>query len=271
MNKLFSTIIVFLINLTAFFCLLPSIALSLDEDTASKLINIATIDYPPLMGEQEGLMTDIVKEAFSIQEYQVNYTLIPMARIAWSITEGDSDAAIGSIHWLRGKQLLEQVRHKTIYYTGMHLFYRKQQFPEGINYQDLSEINQYKIGYIRSGSMLQVLKKAGIKPQLVKDLATNSRKLKTQRIDMFVATELGGWGAIKKKYPDAVNEFAMMPRPILDILGSGDVIFPLKNKHIQGIFERGLLKLINNGGYRQILEKYYGKGKIPTNLLPLIL
>jgi len=271
MNKLFSTIIVFLINLTAFFCLLPSIALSLDANTAPNSINIATIDYPPLMGEKEGLMTDIVRKAFSIQNYQVNFTLIPMARIAWSITEGDSDAAIGSIHWLRGKQLLEQVGHKTIYYTGMHFFYRQQQFPNGINYQDLSEISQYKVGYIRSGSMLKVLNEAGIKPQLVKDLATNSRKLKTQRIDMFVATELGGWGAIKKKYPDTVNEFAMMPRPILDILGSGDIIFPVKHGHLQDIFERGLFQLKKNGSYRQLLEKYYGKGNIPTYLMPLIL
>ncbi len=271
MNKLFSPMIVFLINLTAFSSLIPSVALSFDAEVAHPSINIATIDYPPLMGEKEGLMTEIVREAFLIQDYHVNFTLMPMARIAWSITEGDSDAAIGSIHWLRGKQVLEQVSYKTIYYTGMHFFYRKQQFPDGINYHNLSEINKYKVGYIRSGSMLKVLNDAGIKPQLVKDLATNSRKLKTQRIDMFVATELGGWGAIKKKYPDTVNEFAMMPKPILDILGSGDVIFPVKHGHLQDIFERGLLQLKNNGSYRQLLEKYYGKGNIPTYLMPLIL
>ncbi len=230
-------------------------------------INIATIDYPPLMGAKEGLMTDIVREAFLTQSYRVNFTLIPMARIAWSITESDSDAAIGSIHWFRGQPTLDQVVFSTIYYTGMHFFYRKAQFPNEIIYNQLSELKHYNIGYIQSGSMLNILNDAGIKPELVKDLATNTKKLKNERIDMFVATELGGWGAIRKLYPNQMDQFAMTTRPILDIIGSGDIVFPKKNKALKKLFILGLSTIKKNGRFIELLEQYYGKGNIPAKLL----
>jgi ABC-type amino acid transport substrate-binding protein len=221
------------------------------------------------MGSKEGLMTDIVKEAFLTQAYHVDFNLVPMARIPWSISEGDSDATIGSIHWFKSKKVLDQVNFSTIYYTGMHFFFRKEQFPLGIEYQYLSELKNYRIGYIQSGSLLKALDDANIKPILVKDIATNSRKLQTKRIDMFIATELGGWGAIKKKYPRDVEKFAMTPKPILNFIGSGDIVFPHKNSRLKEIFELGFSQLKNNGTYFNILEKYYGKKNIPKELLSL--
>lgn len=264
MNRIFTSPFAVILVLVVTLSLTLSSQLALSSPPS---INIATIDYPPLMGAKEGLMTDIVREAFLTQSYQVNFTLVPMARISWSVIQSDSDAAIGSIFWFKGEDTLEQVKFSTIYYTGMHFFYRKAQFPQGINYQNLSDLNQYNIGYIQSGSMLNILHEAGIKPELVKDLATNSRKLKNERIDMFVATELGGLGAIKKLYPDQMNQFAMTPRPILDIIGSGDIVFPNRNLHLKKIFALGLSAIKRNGHFVKLLEKYYGKGNIPAKLL----
>jgi ABC-type amino acid transport substrate-binding protein len=232
-----------------------------------KTVNIATIDYPPLMGKNGGLMTDIVKEAFLTQSYQVQFTLIPMARIAWSISEGVSEAAIGSRHWVKNEALKESASFNSIYFTGMHFFYRKEQFPTGIQYKKLEDLKPYNIGYIQSGSMISLLNKAGLKPQLVKDLVTNCRKLENQRIDTFVATELGGWGAINKQYPNKSNSFAMMPKPILDFIGSGDIIFPSHNKELNKIFNTGLTTLKKTGRYKEILENYYGKNKVPDYLI----
>lgn len=232
-----------------------------------KTVSIATIDYPPLMGSHGGLMTDIVKEAFLTQSYQVRFTLMPMARIAWSISEGDSEAAIGSRHWIKDEGLKNKASFNSIYFTGMHFFYLKNQFPAGIIYKHLSDLKPYNIGYIQSGSMLTQLNNAGLKPQLVKDLVTNSRKLETQRIDMFVATELGGWGAINKQYPKKTNSFAMMPKPILDFVGSGDIIIPKKNKNLIKLFNQGLTEIKQSGRYREILDHYYGKHNVPDYLL----
>jgi len=266
MNQLFSKVLTFVVSLTiASMCLANAIT----PPDEHRTIQVTTIDYPPLMGPKEGLMTDLVRAAFSSQSYSVNFVIVPMARIPWSITHSNSDAVLGSILWFKEKNIIEKISFQTIYYSGVHFFYRKAQFPAGIAYNKLTELVQYKIGYIQSGSLLKVLEESNIYPQLVKDLTTNSRKLKTERIDMFIATELGGWGAIKKIYPDKVVQFAMTPRPILDIMGSGDILFPSKSRDVKEIFEAGFSLLKTNGTYLKILEKYYGKDNIPENLLTL--
>lgn len=266
MNQLFSKVLTFVVSLTtASMCLANAIT----PPDVHRTVQITTIDYPPLMGPEEGLMTDLVRAAFNSQSYSVNFVIVPMARIPWSITHSNSDAVIGSILWFKEKEVIEKISFQTIYYSGVHFFYRKAQFPAGITYDELTELDQYKVGYIQSGSILRLLNESGIHPQLVKDLTTNTRKLKTKRIDMFIATELGGWGAIKKIYPDKVAQFAMTPRPILDMMGSGDILFPNKSRHLKEIFAAGFSQLKDDGTYLKILEQYYGKGHIPENLLTL--
>lgn len=232
-----------------------------------KHINITTIDYPPLMGHKSGLMTDIVEAAFLARSLNVSYKIYPMARIIWSVTDGDSDATIGSIRWFKSGKRARDVLHDQIYQTNMHFFYKKDRFVGGLVYGALEELQKYDIGYITGGSLTSILKNAGIDVQYVDDLEKNAKKLNLDRIDMFGATELGGWTVLEKLYPESLDQFTISDKPVLSI--SGDIIFPKSKPEIQREFQKGFQEIQENGTYLQLLRKYYGRGKIPENLLAI--
>lgn len=219
------------------------------------------------MGAQSGMITEVVTEAFAAKSIAVKYEIYPMSRILWSITEGDSDATIGSILWYQKDKQGQSVLVNNIYDTGMFFFYKKETFPQGIAYQKLKELDKYKIGYITGGALISVFAKSQVKPHLVKDLATNVKMLNRLRIDMFAGTELGGWEAIKKQYPGSMEEFAMSEDAIYDIRGG--IMFPKDRGDLQELFQQGFMIIKNNGTYLKLLKKYYGLRPIPQNLLDI--
>lgn len=228
-----------------------------------RTLHIPTIDYPPLMGVDHGIMTDIVREAFATRSIKVDFEIYPMVRIPWAVTDGNSDAAVGSILWFDDKMQRERLLSSTLYISSMHLFYKKSRFEDGLIYSDLSELKPYVIGYIPSGLLMPMFTNKGIKPELVPDIRSNATKLQLSRIDMFAATELGGWGAIREQFPNFVKEFAMS-EPLAS--GTGDIIFPADKKELKHEFDQGFRTIVENGTYQAILKQYYVDQPIPPEL-----
>ena len=106
-----------------------------------------------------------------------------------------------------------------------------------------------------------------LKPEFVRDIKANDAKLALHRIDMFAATELGGWAAIAKQYPNETNNFRMAKQQIHSI--TGDIIFSKDKAQLQKEFRLGFQEIKHNGTYLSILKKYYGNRQIPAELLVL--
>lgn len=234
----------------------------------SKTIQIATIDYPPLMGVQNGVMTEIVTEAFKSKGITIEYKIYPMSRIVWSVTEGNDLAVVGSRAWFHKANNIKNVHPVSIYYTGLNFFSLKEKFPQGVIFEKLEDLKKYKIGYVRGGSLIPIFNKANLKLELVTALSQNASKVYTGRVDMFAATELGGWGVIQKHYPNEMNKFTISKKYIHQI--NGDIVFAKNQVALMEIFQQGFEIIKNNGTYLKILKKYYINIEIPDKLLELI-
>lgn len=252
------------VNLLLFlFCALccPTQATAIDQ----KNVTIVTIDYPPLLGGPGTIMTDIVTSAFQEAGIKVNFNVYPLARVVKVIVTGNAQAALGSRNWFNRAQDKDAVSFVTLYWLNMNLFYLKERFPKGLVYKQLSDLAAYRIAYIRGGALIPIFAKAKIKPELVATLRQNVKKVYAGRDDMFAATELGGWSAIKKYYPDSINQFSSAEKPIYDM--SADIIFAPNQQALLQQFNQGLDAIKKNGTYLAIVNKYYDGKKIPDAIL----
>ena len=251
-------LILLLVN---FLASMEAVAKELAPVNASKSIKIAMIDYPPLMGINGGLMTDMAREAFKSQGIEAQFHILPMSRIALALSEGHVPAVLGTRAW----SFLKEVVAVRIFYSGMNFFSLKSKFPNGVEFSKLEELKKYEIGYSRGGSLMPLFTKAGLVPNLVVSGDQNVKKLYFNRIDMFASTELAGWGIIEKYYPDKLHEFTMSENTIMEI--SGDIIFEKKQTQLVSTFRKGLNHIKKNGTAMNILKAYFKGRKIPDYLL----
>ncbi|NVK24856.1 MAG: transporter substrate-binding domain-containing protein [Gammaproteobacteria bacterium] len=234
----------------------------------NQTIFVGTVEYPPLMGKKTGLATEIVKAAFKSQNIDVVYEVYPMSRIIWSVENSINVASVGSRDWIKADQDADKIINTTFYYTNMNLFYLKERFPNGFNYRDLSNLKPYSIGYIRGGSLTQLLENQALNIIYSATMNANVRLLEINRVDFIAATELGGWGALEKHSTRPLADFARAEQNIHTI--SGDILFPESQEQLKATFETGLKSIINSGQYETILSRYHKTGPMPRNLKDLV-
>ncbi|WP_432463777.1 substrate-binding periplasmic protein [Agarivorans sp. QJM3NY_33] len=232
----------------------------LDIDT----VELATIDYPPLMGGREAILSELASAAFAAVGIKVNYRVYSLPRVVRAVATNAVAGALGTHNWFYYDDAKLQISYIPIYAVNIRLFYLKSHFPQGLDYQELRDLQGYKIGYIRGGALLPEFAKANIEPELVRTLHQNVEKVYAERDDMFVATELGGWAVIKQHFPEDVSKFAQAEDPLF--IDEGDIIFSHKYKHLQDIFWLGFQMIKENGQYLKVVEKYYGKHQVPAYL-----
>jgi len=258
--------LIFILLSLGFACL-PASAREIDKiaNTEFQDLTIATVDYPPLMGLEGGIMTDLVKAAFETQAIRVKYEIYPVAKIAWSILEGRDIPVVGSVGWFHVDLQKMQLHSVQLYSGNLHLFYLKRKFPDGLRYQNLNDLRQFSIGYIHGGSLIPLFADAGVHPQLVNNLEQNVKKVYAERIDMFAAMELGGWAMISRNFSDYAHEFEMAENPIHRV--SGDAIFPPSQQHLKAVLEKGVAEIRSNGDYVKIYQRYYGDRPLPKGVV----
>ncbi len=218
-------------------------------------------------GKGNGVLYDLTTQAFKAVGSEVQIDFVPMARIVWSVTENNYDAALGTINWFAREQKEQLVEAVDMLYVNIVFFYKNERFPDGISYERLSDLKQYKVGSIRGSSTLPLLDKAGITYELVAELDQNFKKLDAGHIDLTVAVDLTGMNIVKKLFPDSFNRFSIVRKPILSLTTSmafaKEKIYPLQT------FKNGLDIILKNGTFYEIIERYYGKGFRYEDILPM--
>ena len=75
---------------------------------------------------------------------------------------------------------------------------------------------------------------------------------------------LTGLELSKQYFPETKDDFAYMQPPIMELPTSIYFNKPFPNSvHYVAKFREGFQAVVKSGKYIHILEKYYGKGKIP--------
>ncbi len=234
---------------------------------------ISTIEYPPLFqkkateGKGFGIARDITTEAFKAVGRDVEYRIIPMARCI--LMSKKFAANLGAINWYKNAGKLDQVVYENVTHSKFVLFYKKEKFPEGIGFNKIHDLMAYgKIGNVRGSSTTRIVNKASLPIDWSTDLGENFVKLKADRYDLAIAIELAGWAMLNQMNPDDVGKYDRNPTPLMEIPIS--LVVPKRNMKVYEDFKKGIKIIKENGVFHEIAERYYGKGKVPAEVLAIL-
>ena len=136
-----------------------------------------------------------------------------------------------------------------------------------ITYKSLTDLKEYTIG-VRKGIITDRthFDNAGIKFEESYSNESLYKKLKLGRLDLCLDIELAGLMATKKLFPGDLEHFRRieLPESVTPIAIMFHRDYP-HGKELGSRYLNGLMTIIENGKYHQILEKYFGEGNIPEH------
>ncbi len=236
------------------------------------VVKVSSTIYPsfsqpdPIPGMGYGVINDLTVQAFKAVGTQVRIDFIPMARIVSSVTENNYDAALGTINWFTKEQKDHLVEPVDLLRANLVFFFKNTRFPDGIEYEQLYELKQFKVGCPRGSATIPLLEKAGITVELVAELDQNFKKLDAGHIDLTVAVDLTGLNIIRRLFPGTVAHYSIVKKPVLSIMTS--LAFLNRRSGPMQSFQNGLDIILENGTFYEIIERYYGKDYHFEEILP---
>ncbi|CAM3794510.1 Bacterial extracellular solute-binding proteins, family 3 [Vibrio aerogenes CECT 7868] len=249
----------------------PAFASAISEATSEPVI-VSTVNYPPYIYPEQllplgyGLGRDIVSESFALVNLPAEFQVLPMSRNVWSLREGRVNANLGVSGWFQADGMSAQIDNVDILNMNFVLFYKRQRFPDGFSFSQLSGLSPYTIGNVRGSATTRIVERAGLNVSYASRIVQNLRKLEAGRIDFAIAVDLAGWQIIHEHFPDKMHEFATIKQPILTVPLA--VIFRKEDQVLKDKFIHGFQQLIASKRYIQILQKYYHHVRIDRQDIP---
>ncbi|TCS41621.1 substrate-binding periplasmic protein [Reinekea marinisedimentorum] len=227
---------------------------------ADDSLTVSIIDYPPISyydyaaNTGRGVVADIVAEALTAGGLTPTFTPMPMARSVWSLNEGQYRATIGLDKWFQHAGRGHLIDRVDILNLNFVFFYKRQRFPQGIQYQQLEELNNYSIGNVRGSVTTELVTDADLKVHYLTEIEQNFLMLESGRIDLAIAVEFTGWHIIQENFPGRQDEFAateqsMFSYPVSFIFSKTDTV-------LKEAFKKGMNHIYTNGRYTEILKNY---------------
>jgi polar amino acid transport system substrate-binding protein len=236
---------------------------------ANKPLEVITFNYPPVMGEsslsKEGILVELVRAAFASQGIPIAVKYLPLKRAIMQISSNESLAYIGVKNTF-DTEVQTHIQEYPFFISRFLLFYRKDRFPKGFSYHKLSDLKNYRIGVLAGGITDVVGKANNLNVDPVFALDQVFKKLDVGRDDLGVASEFSIELLLHDFFKDRANEYVINKKVPFHIINS---VLLLNNRHpdfayFEPKLKAGMKKIASNGQWQQILEKFYGAGKIPS-------
>ncbi len=245
-----------------------SYAVSLTASAEEK-VTVTAFNYPPYMDEslsEKGLFCELVYEAYKAAGCETSFKFYPLKRSTLYVAEGRELAQLGT-EWNFSEESRKDVHPVSLFFYRKMGFYLKDRFKE-IRFKKLSDLKGYKLGVILGSSDSAILmKNKYLEVEQVPTMEQMFKKLYAGRSDIVFAPELSALSFIEANYPGEVGRFAVTDDVLQDLLGQ--VIFSKKYPDYEKYvvkFQEGLNLIRDNGNYFKVLEKYYGKNKVPQDV-----
>ena len=147
------------------------------------------------------------------------------------------------------------------------LFYYRPNQKQDITFTRLADLKGYRIGVLK-GTIVDhsYFDKADIRFEESYSEQSLFKKLKLGRLDICICIDLVGHLTVREVFPEEASHFVAinLPRSVTPIAIMLAEKYP-NAKELAAKYTRGLEVIIENGTYQAILEKYYGRGRIPTD------
>ncbi len=226
--------------------------------TTDQTVVLATGDWAPYTSEtmeNYGAFTEIVSAVFKEMGVPVKYVFYPWKRAEDEVKAGNVFAAFPYIE--TEERLKEYDFSEPVFISTGKFFYMPQKQKSEITYDKLEDLQSYQVGGVLGYWYEAPFKAAGLQTDYVHSDELNLQKLYAGRVDLAASEELVGWALIKKLYPQEVDQFATVEKPLNE--DALRLIVSRKYPAAAGLLQKfnAALKIINtNGTMQQILIKY---------------
>lgn len=148
-----------------------------------------------------------------------------------------------------------------LYISQSRIFYNTQIHPDGIPFETLEDLRGYTVGGLLGGWYEPIFAEVGLKTEYTDSIQANIDKLALGRIDVFVEEANAGWFTIRELYPDKVDQFATVAKPVEAPGFESDLRLLVSRTYphsaeLLAQFNTGLAAIRANGKYKEILEQY---------------
>lgn len=228
-----------------------------------------TSAYEPYVIEEgsviKGIFPDIVKAVFHELNIKTEFRIQPWKRGETTVRIGE---AFATFPYLTSDHRAENFNFSDpVIYFFPKFYYKKEKFPNGFSWVNLTDFQQYTIGGVQGYWYKKSFQKASLNVHYVTTDIQNLHKLMTERIDFTLLPELVGKILIQKVYPDQSSAFAFAKKP-----ESTDTFHLMVSKkypyakELTEKFNKGLRIIKQNGIYQNIFKKYKVPIKYETSL-----
>ena len=231
---------------------------------ASKTLIFGTGEWEPITSsklENNGLASEIVKNAFAIHGVNIHIKFLPWKRCEYLLSNQKLDAIFPYT-----KTPERNIRFNfsdPVVVVRTHFFYMKNKIKQ-LKFKSYKDLKPYRIGGILGYYYQTTFDKAGLNVEYVSTTEQNIKKLLAGRVDLTPIANISGWYLIKNQFPEAYDQFMSSEYDLVENRLSDDTIASRvmvlktgkkRNKIIEK-YNSGLKKIKQNGLYDNILIKY---------------
>lgn len=224
----------------------------------AETLTFAIGDWAPYTSQNDpsGKMTEvIVKEAYALAGYDVNYVYMPWKR---SYEMAQSGEYAGTFPWsYKDERKDDFIFCKESLITSKEVIFHLKNLD--LQWDKIEDLEKYTLGGTRGYSHVLVFKNHGIEIDIANDDLSNFKKLLKGRIQAFPADFVVGYNIINKNFPtESAALFTNHPKAI-----SGEEnMWMLISKNIPNSqeiakkFDESLKKLKDSGRYQEIVDEF---------------
>jgi len=230
-----------------------------ETDRSSSLVFV-TSPYEPYViadeGRASGIFPDIIRAVFKGSHIRPEFEFLPWLRGEHEVQAGK---AFATFPYLKTKARRETFGFSApIIYFFPKFFYNRSRFPDGFEWQTLTDFKGYKIGGVRGYWYEQDFKDAGLTTLYVTSDRQNIEMLRFKRIDFTLIDELVGWNLIRRTAPSFIGSYAVSAKAessaAFHLMISPE--YPGGDKLTQ-LLNMGLKRIQQSGEYQEILDRYH--------------
>jgi len=223
---------------------------------AREPLTILSSDWPPFASndaERPGFFLEVVREAFEISGFQVDFEYAPWARCKSAVEHGECFASLPFAKTASRESFA--IFSRPVFMTRNPVLFNKNRMPD-YDYMGIDSLGKYSLGGLLGWFYLKEWEKRGYKYSILKDQYTAFKMIDAGRVDLFVFDEFAGKYHLSLK-PEFARTVAFSKTPYAEakLYLMASKLYPGSEKLVS-IFNANLLKLKENGFIAQVARTY---------------
>ncbi len=227
----------------------------------SETVTLASGEWKPFLSQSlpnNGIVAQVVKEAFDLEGINVLYEYYPWARAESLSSVGKVD---GTLIWSKNQKREQYHLYSApVMKISIHFFYHQ---GNPLHWDTLKDLVGRNIGITRSYAygvdLLNAIKSGELKGEEATSDEQNLQKLVKGRIDLFpMHKEVGLYLIQNELSPEERKKLTYHPKPLTEL----DYHLMISKNTVNGPelihkFNRGLSKLRKSGRYKTLVDQRY--------------